>query len=341
MVIKDCIALSELPYFELDDQGRLKLAAGVADKIIDSHTHLGLNYLFAPAVNLDREDREAQTFFPLRGNPVDTDVYAALAFTPENAKIMEHENLKQGLRNNGYAATHSAKNLTDELARMNGVRCIILAIDFPLGPFSRTSELYMRAAQKYPQLIPFVSVHAYDPFMESKVRKFKAAGAVGMKIHPAMQLVRANNKRVMRLIKLCGELKLPCLFHSGSSDVAPAFQKDLPRVEYFREPIAAMPEATFILGHSGIHMYREAIELAQKYPNVFLELSGQPPARIREMIDAGIEDRLLFGSDWPFYPIAFPLAKTLLATENLPAVREKLLFTNARDLLARFGVKIP
>jgi uncharacterized protein len=340
MILKDCMALAELPYFKLDDQNRLILDPAVAERIIDFHNHIGLNYLLAPAVDLDREDSEASTFFPLRGNPVNMDVYAALSFTPENAKIMEQENVKQGLLNNGIARTHSAKNLANELARMRAVRGVILAIDFPLGPFSRTSELYMRAAQKYPQLIPFVSVHAYDLFMEKKVRAFKAAGAVGMKIHPAMQLVRANNKRVMRLIKLCGELQLPCLFHTGASDVAPAFQKDLPRIEYFKEPLAAIPDATFIFGHSGIHMYREAIDLVKQYPNVYLELSGQTPDRIKEMIDAGIEDRMLFGSDWPFYPIAFPLAKVLLATENAPAVREKIIFTNARDLLAKFGQSV-
>jgi uncharacterized protein len=339
MKLKDCMALVELPYFELDEKGKLKLRAEVAERIIDFHTHLGLNYLLAPAVDLDREDDEVKTFFPLRGNPVDLDVYAALSFTPENAHIMEKENLKQATFNNGFAATHSAKNLVNELARMRGERSVILAIDFPLGPLSRTSELYMRAAKKYPQLIPFVSVHAYDLFMEGKVRGFKAAGAAGMKIHPPMQLVRANNKKVMKLIKLCGELSLPCLFHTGASDVAPAFQKDLPRIDYFWEPVAAMPEVTFILGHGGIHFYQEAIKLAQQHQNVYIELSGQPASRIREMLDAGLEDRLLFGSDWPFYPIAFPLAKTLIATEDAPAARKKLIYDNAKKLLERFKIK--
>jgi predicted TIM-barrel fold metal-dependent hydrolase len=338
MKLKDCLALAEVPFFELDDQGRLVLAQGIADKIIDFHTHLGLHFLFAPAVDIDREDPETKTFFPLRGNPLDMEVYAALAFTPENARIMEKENLKQAWRNNGYAATHSAKNLLAELDRTRVEKSVILAIDYPLGPLSRNSELYLRAAQKYPRLIPFVSVHAYQPGMEKKVRAFREQGAAGMKIHPPMQLVRANNPRVKKLLQLCGELGMPCLFHSGASDVAPAFQKDLPRIAYFWEPVAEMPEVTFILGHAGIHMYQEAIKLAQRHSNVYLELSGQPPARIREMLEAGLEDRLLFGSDWPFYPIAFPLAKVLLATEDAPAARQKILYDNARGLLTRFGI---
>ena len=338
MKLKDCMALVELPYFELDGKGRLALAAGVAERIIDFHTHLGLNFLFAPAVDVDREDEETKTFFPLRGNPVDLDVYAALAFTPENARIMEKENLKQAWRNNGFAATHSAKNLVNECDRMKVERSVILAIDYPLGPLSRTSELYLRAAKKYPRLVPFVSVHAYHPFMEKKVRALRAGGGKGMKIHPPMQLVRANNPRVKKLLKLCGELGLPCLFHTGASDVAPAFQKDLPRIAYFWEPVREMPEVTFIFGHAGIHMYQEAIRLAQQYNNVYLELSGQPASRIREMLDAGLEDRLLFGSDWPFYPIAFPLAKALLATEGAPAARKKLLYDNAQGLMEKFHI---
>lgn len=338
MKFKDCYALSELPYFELDERGGLRLAAGVADRIIDMHCHVGLNYLFAPAVDLDREDPEPETFFPMRGNELDMDTYSAQSFTGENAHRMEKENLKQAWRNDGWARTHSAKNLCNEMDRYNVTASVILAIDMPLGPLSRTSEHFLRAAEKYPRLIPFVSVHPYDLFMERKTRRFKSLGAKGMKIHPAMQLMRANNKRAMRLAKLSGELGLPCLYHTGGSDVAPAWQQDLPHIKYFWEPVREMPEVTFIMGHGGIHYYRELIELAKAYDNVWIELSGQPPARIREFLDAGLEDRLMFGSDWPFYTEAFPLAKVLLATEDAPEARQKLLYDNARGLLDKFGI---
>ncbi|HUT55260.1 MAG TPA: amidohydrolase family protein [bacterium] len=338
MKLADCQALDTLPYFQRDGEGKLILAEGVAERIIDSHAHVGLNYLFARPVDQDREDEEPLTFFPARGNPVDMDVYSAVCFTKENERIAQRETVKQAYTTRGFAATHTAKNLVNEMKRMRVENAVILAVDFPLGALSRTSRHFLAAARKYPQLIPFISVHAYDLFMERKVRALAAAGGKGMKIHPPMQLVRANNRRVMKLLKLCGELKLPCLFHTGASDIAPKFQQDLPAIKHFWEPVERFPEVTFIFGHAGIHYYKEAIELTKKHPNVYLETSGQPPARIREMIDAGIPDRVLFGSDWPYYMVALPLAKVLLATEGLPDVRHKILYGNARGLLDRYGI---
>ncbi len=338
MKLADCQALDTLPYFKRDAAGKLALAEGVADRIIDFHTHIGMNYLLARPVDLDREDDEPRTFFPARGNPVDMDVYSAVCFTEENERIAQRETVKQAYTTRGFAATHTAKNLVNEMARLKIENAVILAVDFPLGPFSRTSRHFLAAARRYPRLIPFISVHAYDPFMEKKVRALQAAGGKGMKIHPPMQLVRANNKRVMKLLALCGELNLPCLFHTGASDIAPKFQRDLPAIKHFREPVEKFPQVTFIFGHAGIHMYQEAIELVKSHPNVYLETSGQPPARIREMIDAGIEDHVLFGSDWPYYIIALPLAKALLATEGRPEARQKILYGNAKALLDRYGI---
>jgi predicted TIM-barrel fold metal-dependent hydrolase len=44
-------------------------------------------------------------------------------------------------------------------------------------------------------------------------------------------------------------------------------------------------------------------------------------------------DRLLFGTDWPFYHLAATLAKVLIVTEHRPAVREAILRNNALRLL--------
>ncbi len=338
MMLRDCEELDTLKYFEKNSSGELVLCDGVADKVIDFHTHIALSFFGLPAVDLDREDEEAMTFFPLRGNPVDLTTYSAASFTEENEKIAQKESVKQGFSKKGYAGTHTPRNLLKEMDRNRVENAVILAIDYPLGPLSRNSRTYLEAARRYPRFIPFVSVHPYDALMEHKVRNLREQGAVGMKIHPPMQFIRANNNKCMKLTKLCGELGMPCLFHSGASDIAPEFQKDYPRIEYFREPVQSQPETIFILAHGGIHFYRELIELARKNINVYIELSGQPPGHIREMMDAGLEDRMLFGSDWPYYIESLPLAKVLLATEDAPDVRRKILYDNARLLLNRIGV---
>jgi len=53
------------------------------------------------------------------------------------------------------------------------------------------------------------------------------------------------------------------------------------------------------------------------------------------MLDRIGDDRILFGSDWPVYPQALPLAKLLLATEDAPSARLNILRENAKRLLER------
>lgn len=338
MHLADCEALDTLQYFEHNCAGELVLCEGIADKIIDFHTHIGLSFLGSPPVDLDREDPETKPFFPIRDNPIDLTTYSAASFNKQSAKIARKESVRQAFTKKGYSGTHTPKNLLREMGYNRVTNSVILAIDFNLGALSKNSETYMKAAQKFPRLIPFVSVHPKDARMEHKVRKFREQGAVGMKIHPPMQFIRANHKQCMKLTKLCGELGMPCLFHTGASDIQPRFQDDYCRIEYFREPVRSQPETTFILAHGGIYFYKELIELARNHENVIIELSGQPAGPIREMIDAGLEDRMLFGSDWPYYIESLPLAKVLLATDDAPDIREKILHGNAVRLLNSFGV---
>ena len=51
------------------------------------------------------------------------------------------------------------------------------------------------------------------------------------------------------------------------------------------------------------------------------------------MIARGPTDRIVFGTDWPWYHQAIGLAKVLLATEGKEQVRQQILYGNAARLL--------
>jgi predicted TIM-barrel fold metal-dependent hydrolase len=76
-----------------------------------------------------------------------------------------------------------------------------------------------------------------------------------------------------------------------------------------------------------------ALSLANRYPNVWLELASQSLWGHRKIFAEAPPDRICFGSDWPFYPVAFPLAKVLLATEGNDDLRHAVLRGNAARLL--------
>ena len=68
------------------------------------------------------------------------------------------------------------------------------------------------------------------------------------------------------------------------------------------EPAAvACPDSIVILGHMGGYFHvDEAIEVAERCPNVVLETSATPyPDKIREAVERIEPERVIFGSDGP------------------------------------------
>ena len=61
---------------------------------------------------------------------------------------------------------------------------------------------------------------------------------------------------------------------------------------------AACPEATIILGHMGGYFHvDEAIEVAERLPNLVLETSAMPyPAKIREAVDRLGPERVIYAA---------------------------------------------
>jgi predicted TIM-barrel fold metal-dependent hydrolase len=79
----------------------------------------------------------------------------------------------------------------------------------------------------------------------------------------------------------------------------------------------------------------DAIPLARRHRNISLDIHGQGIRQLDELIRELGPERLLFGSDWPFYHLAATLAKVLIVTEGRPEARDAILAGTARRLLAQ------
>jgi hypothetical protein len=93
------------------------------------------------------------------------------------------------------------------------------------------------------------------------------------------------------------------------------------------------PEVDFVFGHAGARDAADAIELAARHRNVWMDIHGQGVTVLAELIDRLGGDRLLYGTDWPFYHLAATLAKVLIVTEGHPKLRNAMLRGNAERLL--------
>src|SRR5207247_10537193 len=97
----------------------------------------------------------------------------------------------------------------------------------------------------------------------------------------------------------------------------------------------ARTEATIILGHLGGYFHvDEAIDAADRHPNLVLETSAMPyPAKIREAVERLGPDRVLYASDGPACSPRIEVEKVRLG--GLGAEDERLVLgENAARMLA-------
>ena len=329
-VFNNHLELAELPYFELRDGHRLCLADPDIGPAIDFHTHLALAYLRPMAVDLMRATDRTRHYLPMEDR-LDLDVYQNKNFTPASMAAMRSDLIQNASKPGGLKATHTIPNLLGEMEGLHIKRSVLLAIDLPL--ISDNAGTWLNAVEGTPELVVFGSVHPYAPRMRKNLDRQVALGARGIKVHPAIQQVRPDWGRCLKLYHRCGQRGLPIMYHCGPVGIEPIVGRYLSQVRHYRRGIEQCKDTTFVLGHSGALQLDVALDLARRNENVYLELASQSLSGIKQILREGPTDRVLFGSDWPFYHQASALAKTLLATEGEPALRRKVLHDNAARLL--------
>lgn len=319
-------ALSELPWFE-QRGGRLTLAArDEVGPIADVHTHLALAYVRRMRVDLFRAPRPTEHYLPME-RALDLDVYMNRNMSKGDIERLKRDLTIASMTSRGMRATHTVPNLTREMAEVGVAASVLLPIDFPV--LSSNAESYLEVAAKSPSLPSLGSVHPYARDMAGKMRRQKAAGARGIKFHPAVQLVAPDHERAIALFDEAGRLDLPVLMHCGPVGIDTDGAKERCHVPRYEEALRRCRHTTFILGHSGALEFEDALDLCRRYENAYLEISCQSLGNVCRIASEAPSERIMFGSDWPFYHQAIPLAKALIATEGKPDVRRRLLWENA------------
>lgn len=330
----ECLAdLARLPYFTLEESPtgeRLVLADRALGPTIDVHTHLALSYLFPNRVDLGKEWPETEHYLP-KTQPIELDVYINKNFSPEQLAALEHDLVWMSTTERGMRRTHTLPNLAREMRELAVSQSVLLPIDYPV--FSKNAENWLEASKGRGDFVCFGSVHPFRPGLEKRLDRQIAMGARGIKVHPAVQLVGPEHPKAMRIYQLAAARKLPVLFHCGPVGIDKPSGRRLTQVYRYEKPIAETPDCTFVLGHSGALQWEEALGLAQRYPNVWLETSSQALSAVKRILAEAPQDRILYGSDWPFYHQAIGLAKLFLATEGNDALRAAVTHGNARRLL--------
>lgn len=325
--------LARLPWFEVRGGNRLAVTAEAADEVgpvIDMHTHLAMSYLRKLQVDVTTATPATAHYFPLT-LPVDLEGYSNRNFDPGSLFMMQFDLSLLSVTGKGMRTTHTAPNLMREMGDLGIVHSAVLPIDWPVG--AQNTDAVLAACADHPELIPFCSVHPARRDVDTPLRRYKAAGAKGVKVHPAVQGIPPDSPKTVHLCGRCGHHGLPVFFHCGPVGIAGKGADARCQVPRYEQVIAEHPETTFVLGHSGALQVDEALDFADRYPNTWFELASLGLEKVRLVLERAPADRIVYGTDWPFYHQSLTLARVLIATEGEPTLRRAVLHDNAARLL--------
>ncbi len=213
---------------------------------------------------------------------------------------------------------------------------------------SRTAALVRAHPEK---LIGFMSVHPRDPGLFEEIdRAVHDLGLRGIKLGPNYQNFDPVGESALRLYARAQELRLPILFHQGTSPVRFA-DLDYAHPRHIDRVATRFPDLTVVLAHMAHPWQTDCIAVIRKHPHVWADISAlhyRPWSYytcLRLATEWSVLHKLLFGSDYPAAATpqetaeAIPHVNDILDGTKLPRVPvDELQQVVTRDALDILGL---
>ncbi|MGD2062241.1 MAG: amidohydrolase family protein [Nitrospirota bacterium] len=201
------------------------------------------------------------------------------------------------------------------------------AYDTAGRPVERETLLYtpndylFEVCDRYPCLLPGVSIHPYRPDALEELERCLARGAVLVKWLPSVQGMDPADPALIPFYERLAAIHLPLLVHTGREHTFPALHVDLEHPDRLRLPlevgVTVIAAHAASLGHwAGREGYFTRIALSQEFANLFADISGMAvPIRARHLSSLGaashLQGAVVYGSDYPIPTFLFPFRSRL------------------------------
>ena len=172
------------------------------------------------------------------------------------------------------------------------------------SPNDFTAEWVKHAPDK---LIGFAAIDpTEETYLEEIDRCVSDLGLRGIKIYPMLGRYDPTDPAIFPLYEKAQRMGLPVLSHLGAQPSPRAMLKySLPLL--IDEIAQVFPDLKFIMAHMAHPWQRDCALVLRKHPNVYADVSGggvrqwQGWEALIGMIEWGVTDKLLFGSDFPLW----------------------------------------
>jgi predicted TIM-barrel fold metal-dependent hydrolase len=161
-------------------------------------------------------------------------------------------------------------------------------------------------------------------------------GMKGAACDPYLAQIYANDAKFYPIYSKCCELDIPIIFTTGPATLVPNAIIDHVAPRYIDIVARDFPDLKMIISHGGYPWVNEAIIVAERNKNVYIDLSEYEFSPMAEAYvqaaNTMIGDKILFASAHPFVDFRDSL-KTYQKLDFTPEVRQKIMYDNAAKLL--------
>ncbi len=183
----------------------------------------------------------------------------------------------------------------------------------------------------------FGSVHPDFPDWQSELTRLKAAGLMGIKLHPDFQGIDLDDKRMVAVMAYATELGLCITIHCGLDYSFPTINRSTPKK--MADILPELRGGRIICAHSGGFRYLDDVEkyLLNK-DEIYIDTSfsigitGMDSRQLERIYRAMNPEHVFFGTDSPWYDQL--QAVNDLKTFPIPdELKEMILGKNAEKFL--------
>ena len=132
------------------------------------------------------------------------------------------------------------------------------------------NDYLMQTAAQYPtRLVGFGTLHPGMKNVRAELRRIRAGGLKGVKVHPDFQHFLLDSDEVMDMFRALAEAGMPVLVHTGDTRYAYS------QPERMAKALRAVPDARAICAHlGGWSVWNEAWKQLADLPNVWVDTSS-------------------------------------------------------------------
>jgi predicted TIM-barrel fold metal-dependent hydrolase len=183
-------------------------------------------------------------------------------------------------------------------------------------------------------------LHAIARYAEELIRNPKV---LGFKFHPPDQGFYPSDRKYYEIWEVLQAGGKPAMFHIGftvlgaNTEGGSGIALDFGRPIHLDTMARDFPRMKIIAAHPGWPWVEETIGVVTHKKNLYVDTSGylaeQLPDLFQKAIGSRLQDKALFGTDFPYVD----LGKALASFDKMAfkdSVKEKLLLSNTRNLFA-------